>query len=192
MKHIISFLNSGLLAGLLVALLLTAPLQSCASNTVSSTDMTVENPQIDNLEIEDSIQTDQTNTPKKSKKKRKVKEKPMNNKLVEVPTGIWGANGIILNVEKSSAAIQYECADGIIEQPIKVDEKGNFEVTGFHIPQRGGPIRVDAKQVRQPALFEGKITGDKMTFKVTLTESKEVIGDFILEHGKTPRLQRCY
>lgn len=187
MKKINSYLKTNFFTCLLVAFLLIAPLESCASNNGAS----FENVEIENVKVDESLQTD---TPQKCKRKKKgkAKQKTMNTKLVAVPASVWGADGIILNVEENGVTIQYECADGQIEQSLMMNEQGNFEANGIHSPQRGGPIRVDAKLARQPARYEGKISGDTMTLKVTLTETKEVIGEFTLERGKTPRMTRCY
>ncbi|MDQ3089090.1 MAG: hypothetical protein M3Q78_10915 [Acidobacteriota bacterium] len=113
-------------------------------------------------------------------------------KLVSVPASTWGATDIILAVEENAGTIEYACADGKIEEPLKVDEKGNFRANGVHIRQKGGPIREDSPPPRQPASYQGRISGDKMTLKVTLSETGEVIGNFTLERGKTPRMHRCY
>lgn len=185
MKKINSYLKSNFFTGLLMASFLIVPLESCAGNSAS-----FENDEITNVKVDESLPTD---TPQKSKKKKgRAKQKTMNTKLVAVPVSVWGATGIILNVEEKGVIIQYECADGQIEQSLMMNEQGNFEAAGIHSPQRPGPIRVDAKLASQPARYEGKISGDTMTLKVTLTETKEVVGEYTLERGKTPRMTRCY
>ncbi|MEO6050787.1 MAG: hypothetical protein ABIP78_05570 [Pyrinomonadaceae bacterium] len=166
--------------------LLAVPLESCASGSAPLEPAPVEDVKVDEL-----IQTSPTPKPK-IKKKVKITPNKMDTKLTAVSTGIWGARGIILNVEENGVSIQYECADGQIEQKLMMNQQGDFAVNGFHTPQRGGPIRVDVKEARQSARFEGKVSGDKMTLKVTLTETNEVIGEFTLERGKTPRMTRCY
>ena len=192
MKKINTYLKYNFFTCLLIVSLLIAPLESCASNTATFENVPTENVGIENGKVDESLQTNTPPQKSKSKKKGKAKQKTMNTKLVAVPASVWGANGIILNVEENGVTIQYECADGQIEESLKVNEQGNFEANGFHIRQRGGPIRVDAKLARQPTRYEGRISGNTMTLKVTLTETKEVIGDFTLERGKTPRMTRCY
>lgn len=192
MKKTSIYLKHNFFACLLIATLLAVPLESCAINTANTERSKTENSEIENGEVLDLQQTENNQKSKKKKDKGKVKQKKMNKKLVAVPESIWGANGIILNVEENGVTIQYECADGVIEDSLKVNEQNAFEANGFHIRQRGGPIRVDAKLARQPAFYEGKISGNTMTLKVTLIETKEVIGEFILERGKTPRMTRCY
>jgi len=135
----------------------------------------------------------QTNSPGKENRKKKGKSKSKMNqsKLASVPPGIWGATGIALVIEESSVRIEYDCADGEIEQKLSVDKDGNFNVNGVHIPSHPGPIRLDSPPERKPARYEGKISGKTMTLKVTLTENNEKIGEFVLERDKFPRITRC-
>lgn len=188
MKKINSYLKPNFFTCLLITFFVIAPLAACAGDNKAS----FENVVVENVQVVESRQTNPPPQKSKRKKKGKVTQKTMDTKLVAVPASVWGANGIILNVEENGVTIQYECADGQIEQSLKMDEQGNFAANGIHSPQRPGPIRVDAKQARQPARYEGKISGNIMTLKVTLTETKEVIGEFSLERGKTPRMTRCY
>ena len=181
MKKIHSYLKPDFFTCLLIVSLLVTPLQSCASNSAS----------IENAKVTESSQTDITQK-NKSENKGKTEQKMNQTKLVKVPESIWGANGIRLAVEENAVKIEYDCADGEIEQELKVDEQGNFTANGVHIRQKAGPIREDSPPPRQPARYQGKVSGDKMTLKVTLTETGEVIGSFTLERGKTPRMHHCY
>ncbi len=145
----------------------------------------------ESAKTEKSFQTERS--PKQTRKKKgKAGQKMNQTKLVSIPESIWGASGIRLAVRENAATIEYACADGIIEEPLKVDEQGNFTAKGVHIRQKGGPIREDSSPPRQPASYQGRISGNTMTLKVTLTENGELIGTYSLERGKTPRMHRCY
>lgn len=181
MKKIDFYLKPKFFYRALIASFLIVPLKSIGSNRAS----------FENVRIESAIQTNTPPQKSKPKKKVKVKQKMTDTKMVAVPAGTWGGQDMIVNVEPGGVTIQYPCADGRIEQVPRMDAQGNFTANGVHIPQRGGPIRVDAKS-GQRARYEGKISGNTMMLKVTLTESKEVLGDFTLEYGKTPRMTRCY
>ena len=137
-----------------------------------------------------ATQTNAAHTPKK--KKKKTSSKKVVPQMVAVKASIWGGEGVIFEVKDKSVTIQYGCADGQIEQALMKDGQGNFSVNGFHIRQGGGPVLINAQPVRQNVRYEGKITGDKMRLKVTLTESKEIIGEFILQSGNIPEIIRCY
>ena len=114
------------------------------------------------------------------------------NKLVAVPESDWGTTDIILRVEKEAVKIEYVCAEGEINEQLKVDEQGNFTANGVHIRHKPGPIREGVAPNRQPAKYQGKISGNKMSIRITFAESGEEIGNYTLERGKTPRMQRCY
>lgn len=187
MKTISWNLNSSFFSVALIIALLIIPIESCAGNRALS-----ENVNAADIAVDGPLQTSTPPPQSKRKKKGKSKSKTMDTKSTAVPNGMWGANGIIFSVEAGGVNIQYECADGQIEQPLKADERGNFAVNGVHIRQRPGPMKLDDKQARQNARFEGKISGNNMTLKVTLTETGEVIGDYTLERGKNVRLHRCY
>ncbi len=116
----------------------------------------------------------------------------MTGKLVTVPASVWGADHIILNIGAKGVTIQYDCADGQIEQSLMMDGHGNFAANGFHIQGQAGPVLKDATQTRHPAHYEGKISGDTMLLKVTLTETRKVIGEFTLKRGEIPEMTRCY
>lgn len=124
-------------------------------------------------------------------KKPKGKTKMKQTKLAAVPAGNWGANGIGLTVEASGARIEYDCADGEIRGKLMIDEQGNFTASGVHIRQSGGPVRLDNPPQEQAASYVGKISGKTMTLKIILTESKETIGEYVLEKDKYARIHRC-
>lgn len=162
---------------------------------VSAASCAIDQASIENVKAENvsAVEPIPSATPKKPKSKKKVKgnQKTMDTQLVSVPAGIWGAEGIIVKTDEKGVTIQYECADGRIEQPLMMDVGGNFAVNGIYYRQRGGPIRSDLKQFQQPVRYEGKISGETMTLKITDTESKDVIGEYTLRQGKIPKLTRC-
>ncbi len=134
----------------------------------------------------------QTATPPKYIGKKKQKQKNMTTKLIAVPPGIWRADHIILNVAANGVTIEYDCADGQIDKSLMIDVSGNFTADGFHVARQAGPVNIDDKQIRQPARYVGKISGDTMTLSVTLLETKQAIGKYTLQRGKLPEMNRCY
>ncbi len=109
----------------------------------------------------------------------------------DVKTGSWGGQGISMVVEKSSATIEFDCADATISSRMKTDKSGKFTVTGLLTRAGPGPIRLGVTPKAQQVRFEGKVTGKMMTMTVKFVESGEVIGKYILEQGKPARLRRC-
>jgi len=112
-------------------------------------------------------------------------------KMQTIPAGVWGGQGVRIHIEGSTATIEYDCANGTIKGPFKIDGKGKFKLQGSHVREHGGPIRVDEKRDQQPAIFSGWTDGKKMTLTVTLGNGKETIGTFSLSHGQEGRLRKC-
>lgn len=112
-------------------------------------------------------------------------------KQTEVPTGEWGGRGIRLVLEKSGGQLEFDCAEGEISQKLTMNKKGSFTANGFFIRRYPGPIRTDIPLKKQPARFSGKVSGKNMTLKITLTESKEDLGSFILQRGDGGNIRGC-
>lgn len=136
----------------------------------------------------------QANSQDKKKKKRKRSAKPKVNqsKSVSVMPGNWGATGINFVVEESGVKIQYDCASGEIPQKLLLDGQGGFSVNGVYTRLYPGALRVNLPPKRLAARYEGKISGDKMTLKVTLTETNETLEEVVLQRNVTPRIHKCY
>jgi hypothetical protein len=113
------------------------------------------------------------------------------NQTRSLPAGIWGGSGVLITVGKKMLTIEYACSNGEIIGLLKIDKAGNFDAVGVHIQQRPGPLRANDKPNRQPARFEGKVSGKSMSLKVSLIEKNEVIGDFELTKDVVPRIRRC-
>ncbi len=112
-------------------------------------------------------------------------------KLKPVSPSNWGTDGIGLEVSESSVQIEFDCANGEIKQKLMMNQKGNFTASGFYTRRIPGALRVDLQPKPQAANYQGKISGNRMTLKITLTETKEVVGEFILKRNQTPRIRGC-
>jgi hypothetical protein len=108
-----------------------------------------------------------------------------------VAAGVWGAQGIRLEVASSGGAVEYDCAHGEIKEPLKLDSEGRFTAQGTHTLERVGPQQDGEEPPVEPARYEGRVRGDTMTLTVVLTESGERLGPFRLERGKRGRLMKC-
>jgi hypothetical protein len=107
-----------------------------------------------------------------------------------VPNGTWGGQHIQMSVSNGSAQIEYDCANGTIAGPLKLDSHGRFEWRGMHHVEHGGPVRNEEQQ-GEPAKYSGWTDGKKMTLIVTLVNSKTEIGKFELTHGSDGRIFKC-
>jgi hypothetical protein len=113
-------------------------------------------------------------------------------KLALVSPSSWGAVGISFIIGENDVEIEYDCASGKIEQRLMMNEQGSFSADGVYIRQYPGAIRLKLLPKRQPARYEGTISGHTMTLKTTLTETNEILGEVVLERNKTPRIHKCY
>ena len=109
-----------------------------------------------------------------------------------VTTGNWGGDGIEITITASGARIQYDCAAGIVDEPIVVNRAGTFTARGTHAFGRGGPRNPgQPPPKRNPARYEGTLQGDVMQLKVSLPDLGRTVGEFTLKRGQRARLDRC-
>ncbi len=106
-------------------------------------------------------------------------------------TGKWGGEHIGMVVSDSSATLEYDCAHGTIDEPIIPDAEGKFEVSGVHVFEHGGPIRIDEIPDEHPALYKGHIVGNEMTLILVITDTDTVIDTFSLTRGVDPLIYKC-
>jgi hypothetical protein len=106
-----------------------------------------------------------------------------------VTTGMWGGEHVILQVSKSGAEVEFDCAHGQITQPITLDKHGDFSVAGTFTPEHGGPVRRDEDTPPAQARYSGHVEGDTLSLKVTL--EKEVVGTYTLTRDSQPILRKC-
>jgi hypothetical protein len=112
-------------------------------------------------------------------------------KMQRISTGSWGAPHIRIDIEKNSATIDYDCANGTIDGPLTFDSKGRFTWHGTHRREGPGPIRVGREIKGLAALYTGSIKGDTMTLTVKLTDTNEVVDTFTLKRGSFGRVFKC-
>ena len=105
--------------------------------------------------------------------------------------GVWGGQGISLEINDSGAEINYDCARGTITGKIIPDRKGKFAARGFHVREHGAPVRQEQTGTGQAVTYLGSIASETMTLKVTLSETKETIGTFTLTRGQDGRIRKC-
>ncbi|HET6975304.1 MAG TPA: hypothetical protein VFI24_03200 [Pyrinomonadaceae bacterium] len=105
-------------------------------------------------------------------------------------TGLWGGQGISMEVTEAGATLDFDCASGAITESIVPDSAGKFSAKGRFARQRPGPTREDDVE-GQPATFSGVLDGENLTLEITLAQNSEKMGQFKLAHGKTGRIRKC-
>jgi hypothetical protein len=107
--------------------------------------------------------------------------------LERVPAGEWGGPSVQLTVSESAARIEFDCAHGTLDGPLRLDGEGRFDVRGTFV-REGGPERPEEKG--EPVRYAGKTDGESMQLTVT-KEGGEAIGTFSLRKGGATRLRKC-
>ena len=105
--------------------------------------------------------------------------------------GEWGGRSVGLVVTSTGATLDWDCANGTIDQPIVLDESGHFDVTGVHVREHGGPIRQGERDDAHPARYTGTVDSGTMLLTVTLTDTNESMGTYTLTLGVAPQIFRC-
>ncbi|MDQ3917717.1 MAG: hypothetical protein M3348_04515 [Acidobacteriota bacterium] len=105
--------------------------------------------------------------------------------------GVWGGEHVRLDVSEGGAAVEFDCANGSIDQPVVLDAEGRFEVKGRFAAEHGGPVRRDETDNTRPARYAGQVKGDTLTLTVNVGDSKESVGTFTLTRGSQGRLMKC-
>ena len=108
-----------------------------------------------------------------------------------VAFGPWGGSHVSMDVTSVGARLEYDCAEGVIEEPLRPDGEGRFTATGTHTPGHGGPIRAGEISPSFRARYDGHLKGEQMSLRVTLTESGTPLGAFELRRGSSGLLVRC-
>ena len=109
---------------------------------------------------------------------------------VRAVTGEWGGKHIALSLDAAGGRVEYDCAAGAIAEPLRPDAAGRFRAAGTHTPGQGGPDRIDYVPPGLPALYEGRVTGNRMTLRVRVS-SGLTLGPFMLRRGVEPTLLKC-
>ncbi|HEX7615626.1 MAG TPA: hypothetical protein VF554_10140 [Thermoanaerobaculia bacterium] len=107
-----------------------------------------------------------------------------------VSAGIWGGQGIGMEVTGKGATLEYDCAHGTVDEVMLLDSAGHFEVRGTHVREHPGPVH-EGETNGRPALYSGKVNGDTLTLTVRLAGTDETVGTFTLVLGKPARIRRC-
>ena len=111
----------------------------------------------------------------------------------KIPLGMWGGDSAGMIVSDTAMHLHIACSFGDVSGRVPVDENGNFDVTGSYTLQ-AYPIAVGPSL---PARFVGRLDGNELTAKVTVTvddtvgHQTVVRGPVQVTLGDDPRLGPC-
>jgi hypothetical protein len=107
-----------------------------------------------------------------------------------LPTGAWGGDQILLEVAAGGSTVELDCAHGAVQEAIRLDGDGRFDVGGTFVREQGGPVREGQEDAR-PARYSGSVDGKTMTLTIALGDGGDTLGPFELMHGRSTRLTKC-
>ena len=114
-----------------------------------------------------------------------------NERIQNAQAGTWGGAHVQMDVGGDGARLEFDCAHGATDGPLALGNDGRFDLAGYFVVERGGPVHKNREEKRLPARYSGRVEGKTMTLDVTLTEAGEHIGTFTLTLGQAGRLTRC-
>jgi hypothetical protein len=106
-----------------------------------------------------------------------------------VPNGSWGDDHVVLTVTDNGGRVEFDCAHGTLDHPLRLDDRGRFSVAGTFVPN-GGPVRTGEDSRSRPARYQGRLDRQKLEFTVTV-EGQTGQGPFTVTLGKSPKLTKC-
>ena len=103
---------------------------------------------------------------------------------------VWGGQHVSMVMSEKNATLEFDCAEGVVLNPIVPDADGNFTAEGTYTPQRGGPVKKDAPPQDLPATYKGTIHGDTMHLEVILAD-KQQLPSLTLTRNQAGRVVKC-
>ena len=103
----------------------------------------------------------------------------------------WGGQHVSADVGVDAVSFEFDCAHGRSDGPLAPGRDGGFDLGGYFVAERGGPVRAGHEEKRLPARYSGRVEGETMTLTVTLTDTRQEIGTFTLTRGRAGRLTKC-
>lgn len=122
---------------------------------------------------------------------RSAPTQPNAESIQSLVTGSWGGERVGLVLGPSGGSVEYDCARGAIEGPLRVDGRGYFYAAGYHVVGVGGPERVGHVPTRSPASYSGRVEGDTMILVVRAASLGVEIGPLSLRRNEPPTIVRC-
>jgi len=107
--------------------------------------------------------------------------------------GRWAGDHISLNLTFAGGTLEYDCAHGTVDESLRLDADGVFDLKGFHVRDHGGPIKPGEIEDRHPARYLGHydVVSGELTLLVILTDTHQRVGTYHLKFGATPNLTKC-
>lgn len=103
---------------------------------------------------------------------------------------VWGGDHVVLEVTAEGATLEFDCANGEVSKPLRLDAQGNFKTTGTFMREHPGPVMRDGPPPAS-ATFSGSIQNGTMKLTITSGPQNESQGEYVLTQGKPGRVFKC-
>ena len=105
-------------------------------------------------------------------------------------TTVWGGDHVEMEVTARGAQLEFDCAHGTIDEPLRVDQKGVFQAKGTFTPERSGPSRDGDASRTAKATYTGTISGDTMTLRIVV-DGQDRDSAYLLARDRPGNVRRC-
>jgi len=109
-----------------------------------------------------------------------------------VPTGVWGGEGIRMEVTDAGADIEFNCARGSISQRLALDAQGHFQLRGTYKAETPAPASDGSVSNGSgaTAIYTGALSGSSLHLEVSI-EGQGTPRTFDLVQGDQGHLAKC-
>ena len=104
--------------------------------------------------------------------------------------GAWGGDRLNLILGPDGGRLEYDCATGSIDAPVRLDAAGRFIAHGTHTPHQPGPERIDQATTTRAATYDGRVAGNVLELSVRI-DGEATAHTYRLERDRTVMLLRC-
>jgi hypothetical protein len=106
--------------------------------------------------------------------------------------GTWGGEHVQLVARGGQGAeLEFDCAHASVPGALELNDSGDFSWSGVWVREHGGPVREGEPPDAHPAIFAGRVRGDRMTLTVRLEDDGSEQGSFELVYGRTGTVYKC-
>lgn len=104
---------------------------------------------------------------------------------------VWGGEHVSMQVTKTGAELDFDCATGTIQQPLPLDHPGKFRLKGTFTQEHGGPVRENEPPATHPATYSGTVDNDALRLRVEVEGHTGETQEYVLKRGHPGRVMKC-
>lgn len=117
----------------------------------------------------------------------------INNVMADVTdpiVGDWGGDHVNAVFGRQGVRLEYDCALGLIDAPVRFDSQGRFSARGTYESYRPGPDVENRVSGKRAATYDGRLIGAAIELHVRI-DGDQVTHSYVLEKGRKSKLRRC-